>query len=219
MGSLGRPWLRRPLLIWVLLGLLSVSSGVRSFSDSSLWLPGAYQKLAPELRQAALKLEQTERCVKVLRGSLHDSTKSLDEAVFLLVCRDENRQTYSALANAQTLELTFLLPEVVAPPLEELTPEQQRAELAELKQQRFDQFQEACEQLFANKTRYMKNLVRIDQGSLVVKEEGEALSMVMPFDAVSLRGAPLQYQATCSSDASAAEVSLAITARKTDAGL
>ena len=91
----------------VLLALMAFASSLSAFEDSALWLPVSYQKLAPELRQAAKKMETLDSCQKVLRGYLHDSSHSIDDATFMIVCRAPNRKTHSALVDAHSLEVLY----------------------------------------------------------------------------------------------------------------
>lgn len=195
---------------WVTLFSLFMifSIPVAALNSSALWLPAAYQKLAPELRQAALKLEADERCEKVLRGSLHDSTRSLEEATFLLICRDPGRRTFSVLADANTLELEFPIAEI------QLAEEAVKSS-DEVLRERVELLRGECEQLFNQKTRFMKSLHRIDEGAPAVPEvEGEQISFFMPFDAQSLQGNPLRYEAICSSAAEAEAATFSIRARR-----
>lgn len=191
-----------------LLFLAALSAPAVALNDNALWLPQAYQALAPELRQAALKLESDERCKKLLRGSLHDSTRSLDEAVFLLVCRDVNRRTFSVLADANTLQMEYPVEQIVA-------AEEEVKSSDEVLNQRVDILKVECEQLFVQKTRFMKNLRRIDESSLGAPQiDGARISFVIPFDAQSLQGNPLRYEAICASEEIDQQASFAIKARK-----
>ena len=204
--------LGRPLLLNTLLMLAAGSASVAALDDEVLWLPASYQvKLAPELREAALRLEATERCERLMRGSLHDSTRGIDNAVFLLVCRDTQHKTYSVLADANTLELTYVVPPE-PPAVEE---EQPQPDAAELLRARVDALRQECEQLFVRKTRFMKKLKRVQAGSEdpQVDEQG-AITIYIPFDAESLQGKPLNYAAECSSAAPGAPASFVIKARK-----
>ena len=194
----------------LLLGSMSASA----LDDNVLWLPASYQmKLAPELRQAALKLEATERCARVLRGSLHDSTRGIEHAVFLLVCRDPQMKTFSVLADANTLELTLVVPEKEE--VSEAEQEEPQPDPAEILKARIDALRQECEELFVRKTRFMKKLKRVEVARTdpQVDEQGD-IRLSIPFDAESLQGKPLNYVAECSSAAEEAPATFVIKPRK-----
>ncbi|MBR9911858.1 MAG: hypothetical protein GYB33_16055 [Gammaproteobacteria bacterium] len=179
-----------------------------ALDNNALWLPAKYQKLQPKLRQAALKLEATDRCDRLLRGSLHESSQGLDGAVFLLVCRDTEFKTYAVLADANTLEFAYV------------KYGQSMAGLASgdsdpLLEERLQQLRLECDKLFDRKTRFMKNLQRFDDGQpQMTRGEEQELSLFINFDAESMQGNLLNYQATCTSTQVDSPISFTIRARK-----
>ncbi len=183
---------------------LSVSSA--AFEDSALWLPSSYQKLAPELRQAAKKLEATDSCDKVLRGYLHDSSRSLEEAVFLLVCRAPDRKTFSVLADAHSLELKYPL----------AVDKKPRQYLAADMKVRVDKVWKACQTLYKTKTKFMRNLDTLTAGQPQpeVDDFSGAVGFDIDFDAESLQGTTLKYRANCYSPDDKTQPKLTIRARK-----
>lgn len=186
---------------------LTLSGNALAFDDKSLWLPASYQKLAVQLRQSALKLEATERCDKVLRGTLHDSSQGLDQAVFLLICRDRARKTFSALADANTLELSYPF----APPEPLIEP----ADIAQQLQTRMDAMWEPCQTLYQSKTRFMRNLTRLTKEKPVPEvSDDQVLSLNIDFDAETAQGRPLHYRAVCQSADDGAPVEMKIRARQ-----
>jgi len=192
----------------VFLTLMIFASSLSAFEDSALWLPVSYQKLAPELRQAAKKMEALDSCQKVLRGYLHDSSLSIDDATFMIVCRGPDRKTHSALVDAYSLEVLY--PIVVEVPEPEPEPDLE----AELKA-RVEGVWKACEVQYQAKTRFMRNLKTLTEGQPdpVVDEEG-MVSFTVDFDAESLQGAALKYRATCQSPDDETPPKLKILARK-----
>tara|TARA_B100000446_G_C10490458_1_gene319404 strand:- start:326 stop:916 length:591 start_codon:yes stop_codon:yes gene_type:complete len=191
---------------WIAAAFFSLSLCAGAFEDSALWLPASYQKLAPELRQAAKKLEATETCDKVLRGYLHDSSRSMEEAVFLLVCRAPDRKTFSVLADAHSLELKYPL----------AVKKKAKQPVAVDVQKRVDTVWKACQTLYKDKTKFMRNLETLTEGQPhpEVDATGGAVGFVVDFDAESLQGATLRYRASCSSPDDKTPPKLVIRARK-----
>jgi hypothetical protein len=194
-------------LMAVLSGLLLIlasSASVQAVENDALWLPGSYTKLAHKLRRAALKLEATPRCDKVLRGSLHESTQGMEQAVFLLVCRDPERKTFSVLADANSLELTYMVP------LDET-----KVYVGKELRKRVAAVWEDCEAKFESKTRFMRKLKRLQEGrpDPQAKATGE-VGFDIDFDAQTLQGKPLLYRAHCFSPDEETAATLKIRARK-----
>ena len=191
----------------IFLALMTFVSNLSAFEDSALWLPTSYQNLAPELRQAAKKMELKESCEKVLRGYLHDSSHSIDDATFMIVCRSPDRKTHSVLVNAQSLEVHY-------PIAVEAPAEPERDLEAELKA-RIEVVWKACEAQYQKKTRFMRNLITLTEGrpDPVVDEDG-TISFSVDFDAESLQGAALKYRAPCRSVDDETPPKLSILARK-----
>lgn len=176
-----------------LMGALLLAAGyAQAFNEHSLWLPGKYQQqLAPELRQAAMKVEAEERCQTLLRGSLHDSSKSVDDARFLFVCRDPQGTTFPVIVDAQTLEISYRESGSTDGLL--ASGDSEKAKAA-----RLSQVKTQCKALFEKNTQRMKGMQRLeslDQAIHVAK--GGELVMSYAFDALSPTGHPLQYRAVC----------------------
>ncbi len=191
---------------WIAAVLFIFSLSAGAFEDSALWLPASYQKLAPELRQAAKKLEATETCDKVLRGYLHDSSRSVDDAVFLLVCRAPDRKTFSVLADAQSLELKYPL----------AVKKKAEQPVAVDVKKRVDTVWAECQALYKTKTKFMRSLDTLTQGQPhpEVDADGSAVGFEIDFDAESLQGAALRYRAKCHSPDDKTPAKLTIRARK-----
>ena len=175
-----------------------------AFEDSALWLPVSYQTLKPELRQAAKKMEAMDSCQKVLRGYLHDSSTSQENATFMIVCRAPDRKTHSVLVDAHSLEVEY--------PLAVDTAKQYVG--AEL-QARVDKVWKTCQAQYKTKTKFMRNLKTLTKGQ-PEPEVGEngAVTLSIVFDAESLQGSPLKYRAKCHSPDDKTPAKLNIMARK-----
>ena len=191
--------LRIPTLVL----LLAMNSVAMAFDQRALWLPSSYKKLAPELRQAALKAEATDQCVKLIRASLHESTTGLDQAAFLLVCKDSNNKTFPIIADANTLDFTYLVVEPQGPSEEELL------------QERITRVWQECQVLFQQKTRLMRNMQRLSEDQPTHQlDEQNLLTMDIDFDAENIKGDPLRYRATCSSHDQESPATIRIRSRR-----
>ncbi|MGH1370538.1 MAG: hypothetical protein ACRBBW_00780 [Cellvibrionaceae bacterium] len=179
-------------------------SPLQAFEDSALWLPVSYQKLKPELRQAAKKMESMDSCQKVLRGYLHDSSTSLEDAVFMIVCRAPDRKTHSVLVDANSLEVEY-----------PLAVDTEKQYVGVDLQARVDKVWKACQAQYKTKTKFMRNLKTLttSQPDPEVGEAG-AVTLSIDFDAESLQGSPLRYRAKCHSPDDKTPAKLSIVARK-----
>ena len=197
--------------------LLFFSVALAPFSmavnDRDLWLPASYKHLVPEFRKSALKLEETERCVRVISGKLKEST-ARTEPVFILKCKNRDNKNYVALVNSKSLEINYpnrdleaerdaKIAQIEADRIAEIA-RLEAEEIARLEAERIASIQskyEECDGLYKAKTRYMKNMKELSRTEPDPAElsEGKA-SMVFDFDAVTLQGKKLNYRATCHID-------------------
>ncbi len=180
---------RRSVLRALVVSLLS--GGAWAVDEAVLWLPLSQQKLYPRLYQLALQLENTPRCEKVISGKLHEASQASGAMRFFFVCRDDEFRSYSVLADPH--RDSFEYPLQIMPPERDLAAER-RALLQFGRQQ--------CESLFADKTRYMRELTRLtpalnDVEFDPVGSPADGWQFQVDFDAVDLQRRPLQYRALC----------------------
>lgn len=168
---------------------------------AELWLPASHQQLMPRLRQAAEKVEATAACEQVMQGSLHSASEDAGTPVFALVCRDVRRYTYPVFVDAGSLEVTY--PAGV--------PSGSLWDWSTIERRR--QGTEACETLFAEQTRHMLQLQRLQGRKPWTRDDGEVFRLVIDFDARTPQGQPLHYRAECRL-AGPDEASLVIRARR-----
>lgn len=169
---------------WIALALsVCFSGGVLALNAQSLWLPTSYQELAPSLRKMALAVEDDERCVKVLRGSLHKSSQR-QSPVFSITCRGADRRTFAVIVDGLTSEMEF---QGDAP-----------VEIKGFDEKRIQAAWEKCEEYLQKKTRFMHQMKRLKQGRPTPdSSQLGAVTFVLDFDAEDLQGKPLHYRATC----------------------
>lgn len=90
-------------LISIALGSFSLSS--RAFNNDSLWLPKRFEHFRPLLVSAALDLEVSERCAKVISGEMSRAHSTPSMPAFVVVCKDHNNRSYTTVVKKSTDEL------------------------------------------------------------------------------------------------------------------
>jgi len=159
------------------------SASVFAVGALSLWLPASYQDLAPGLRKMALAVEGDERCVKVVRGTLHASSQR-QTPVYNITCRGADRRTFAVIVDGLTAEMKF---QGDAP-----------AVIRGFDEKRIQAAWQKCEEYLQKKTRFMHNMKRLQQGRPTPDSTHVgAVTFLLDFDAEDLQGKPLQYRATC----------------------
>jgi len=170
--------------LWGALVLSVCLSGkVMALNAQALWLPASYQELAPSLRKMALAVEEDERCVKVLRGSLHASSKR-EAPIYNITCRGADRRTFAVIVDGLSADMEF---QGDAP-----------VEIRGFDEKRIQAAWQKCEEYLQKKTRFMHNMKRLQQGRPTPDgSQLGAVTFVLDFDAEDLQGKPLRYRATC----------------------
>jgi len=176
------PLFKRPL--WALLALsVCASANVFAVDAQSLWLPASYQELAPGLREIALAVEADERCVKVMRGTLHASSQR-HIPVYNITCRGADRRTFAVVVDGLTADMEF---QGDAP-----------VEIKGFDEKRIQAAWQKCEVFLQKKTRFMHSMKRLQQGRPAPdSSQLGAVTFILDFDAEDLQGKPLHYRATC----------------------
>lgn len=175
------PW--RKASICLILVCASVSPTVYGVNDLDLWLPSTYRDLMPQLRKAALAVEATEECEKVMQAGLYEPSRKAEVPQFRLLCRDASRRSYAILVDSNTLDMTF--------------PGRKPAAKGFSSKVIASSWRN-CEEQLQRKTRYMKNMVLLTQGMPEPDtSEPEKLKLVVDFDAESVQRQALHYRATC----------------------
>lgn len=174
-------WLRVSALFFVVLAMTSPRT--LAVEDLDLWLPASARDLMPQLRKAALAVEATEECAKLMQAGLYEASRKAEVPLFLMLCRDADRRSYAVLVNSQTLDMTF--------PGRKPAPKGFSNKIIASNWRN-------CQDQLQRKTRYMKNMVLLTQGMPEPdSSEPDKLTLAVDFDAESLQRQPLHYRATC----------------------
>ncbi len=185
-----------------LLGCVLSAPVFAEVDDKRLWLPGGkYATLFFELRKAAEAAEGLERCVTVLRGTVDLDRSSVQHPIYRILCRQENGRSYNEMVDGKTFE-TLTTKALVSQEPNEVDheaarlAEEQRIENARL--ERIAALWAECETELKDKTRLMHDVVWLAEFPLEPDEYSESSAhFSVAFDAKSVEGALLQYQAQC----------------------
>lgn len=153
--------------------------------DRAMWLPIKYQSMASDLRDAAEKLESTEECERVIRASLKKPPKGGHAGTFLIICKDVQNETFSAMVDAASGDVT-------------LSSDIKKAKPLVIDAALRDKIYEDCDAAIQNKTQYMKSMEIMDGQRKKFKiEDNKVISYHVDFNAQSMSGESLKYRATC----------------------
>ncbi|GAA5316286.1 MAG: hypothetical protein AseanaTS_14900 [Candidatus Pelagadaptatus aseana] len=173
------PW-RKLSLFLVLLVATPTSWAV---NDLDLWLPSSMRDLMPQLRKAALAVEATEECSKLMQAGLYEPSRKAEVPKFRMLCRDANRRSYAVLVNSQSLEITY---------------PGRKPEVTTFNKKMVASIWRNCQQQLQQKTKFMNDMVLLTKGMPKPDtSEPGALTMLVDFDAKTMQGKPLRYRATC----------------------
>lgn len=76
---------------------LFVSVSAQAVNPDLLWLPKSYKYLTNRLQDAAIMMEESPRCQKVLGGKLHEGKSSAEKPHFTISCRDDKGVKYNEI--------------------------------------------------------------------------------------------------------------------------
>lgn len=199
------------LLFAVMLSMIYVPA--QAVPDSRLWLPGSYLIHMSKLKRAATLVEtEAHNCKKILRGGLQEDMSSRERPIFRIVCRNEDRRSFSLLING--VDMGVVDPKDPSRSLSFQQLREQRAREAELarlarEQERKQHFWTVCLERLEKRTTNMRELAwltreRPEPEVLPVKavadENDEPLSTIryqVDFDAKDMKGQPLRYRGVC----------------------
>lgn len=167
--------------------LLVLSPCALSINQDQLWLPRDYYRHFRALFDAAEMSEQTERCKYVIAGTLSQERSTKDHPVFVITCRDNERQTFAYIVDGLSLEILNR----PAPPDPELLAQQE----LELKLEK--QWLTCYEQLKL-RTQKLRGLSGFSQNlpAYELDQDKNPLFMV-DFNAAAEDGTALQFRAQC----------------------
>lgn len=164
-----------------------------SLDESRLWLPTSHNTLYLKLKEAALKAEQLDRCVTVLKGTIDREQSTKNHPIYRILCRQENRRSYNEMVDGLTMEtLTTVVPVDMPPTEEELL------RIAEEKEQRKRDSWSSCQDRLGEKVKFMAavNWIGENEGVPTVYDD-ERIEFVADFDGENMEGVPLKYTAIC----------------------
>lgn len=179
--------------------LLAVSSISHALDKERLWLPVKYQTLYLPLVKAASVAQALERCVTVVEGTLDLEQSKPSHPIYRIQCRQESGRTYNEMVDGVSFApLTTVT---------EIEPERAAEEVARQKRMAWQK----CQTPLIDRTRLMQGLVwQTEIGELVEPQvySEEEVRFSVNFDARSMRGESLYYNAECTVRNGSAEVVL-----------
>lgn len=167
-----------------------------ALDEKRLWLPSNYEHLYLDLKKSAISVEASDRCVRVLRGTLDfDTSVFPDDPVFRILCRGSNGRTYNEMVGPQKVWTES--------DIEENKVKQAKALL--LIQ---NEMQGKCDVRLAEETALFNTLQRKQSSFSLIKFEYSSFSddfivldphgvFQMDFDAMDMHEAKLEYRALC----------------------
>ncbi len=187
---------------FISIGLLAVChSMVFALDESRLWLARSHQIYYLPLVQSAQAAEAIDRCTEVLEGTLDLDQSTPGHPIFRILCRQPDGRSYNEMVDGLSFEtLTTPKPiEVVLTPEEEARIKREE----ELKRQqaiaqRKSKLWKMCEAQLQTRTKMMLDLTWLYEGQPEPVEYNEQdAAFEVNFNAKSIWGAELKYQARC----------------------
>ncbi|MBB6520773.1 hypothetical protein [Pseudoteredinibacter isoporae] len=96
--------LARCIFICSVLFYASFHAPVLKAADPYLWLPTSYKGKLPQLKQAVDVARENPRCSQVLKGTVNVDLSSQQVPVFKILCRDDERKTFSLLLDGTSFK-------------------------------------------------------------------------------------------------------------------
>jgi hypothetical protein len=190
-----RHWAKFKLSIIVCLVCATQTSA--AVDASRLWLPQSHENLQEDLVHAAKAAEELDRCTTVLEGTLDAEQTKPGKPVYRILCRQSDGRSYNEMVDGTTFEtLTTIVVKEKSSNKNDvsLKSEQAQAELVKRMAEAWDR----CNEEIKSATRMMIDLVVLTHG----RPESTAASpdervFVVAFDAKSIGGEALHYNAVC----------------------
>lgn len=160
--------------------------GEAVLDESKLWLPKKHESHYLKLKEVATLVANTKRCNKLLEATL-DLEKTTRMFVFYKVlCRDLDGRTYFETVDGKTTEILEEEKPTEEEPIEEKKPPH------EIK---FD----LCMDRLNKQTALMKDVKYLfEQPVKFDSRNDETLHFTLPFNAKTMQGTALKYNALCS---------------------
>ncbi|MGI1678727.1 MAG: hypothetical protein K6L75_08355 [Cellvibrionaceae bacterium] len=194
---------RAVISIALLIGL-SVSELAYAVDPSQLWLPRNYNRFMKELKQAVEVAEATDRCKKVIAGTVSTKDSVKEHPIFKITCRDEDRKTFPWLVDSKTMIIVNKPKEKVEKiteennvPLVMLTDEEKKVLL------RQEKVWSVCSYRLKRRVKHLRNLsLNTKKMPLPQLLENNGLMFEVEFSALAgidseIEGEKLSYKALC----------------------
>ena len=152
-----------------------------------LWLPRDYYRHFRSLYKAAEISEQTERCQYVIAGTLSQERSTKEHPVFIVTCRDQERQTFAYIVDGLSLDILNR----PAPPDPEMLAQQELQKEIEKKWM-------ACQEQIKKRTRGLRGIAWLGQETPEAKMDGDQIiGFEQDFNASDPNGYVLHFKARC----------------------
>jgi hypothetical protein len=157
-----------------------------AFNQDQLWLPRDYYRHLRALYKAAELSEQTERCQYVIAGTLSQERSTKDHPVFVVTCRDQERQTFAYIVDGLSMEILNRPP----PPDPELLAERELQLVLEKKWL-------ACYEQIKKRTQGLRAIAMNQDMPEAHMDNDNNIAFIVDFNATSMDGFALRYRANC----------------------
>ncbi len=182
---------------------MSLAVHCAALDESRLWLPKSHNGLQVKLFKAAKLAESFPACIEVMSGTLMLDASTPERPVFKIICRNEDRRTYTVLMDGIDYEYLNPLPVEVEP--EEAEPEVVDEEAERLAREaervvREAEYWRLCVEGLETKTRNMAGVQWLYQEPVepVFHDEEHFLATYeVPFDAKDIQGHDLKFRGIC----------------------
>jgi len=176
----------KPSLIFGLFVMLLVLEPVWAINQDQLWLPRDYYRHLRALYKAAEISEETERCAYVIAGTLSQERSTKEHPVFVITCRDQERQSFAYIIDGLTLDI---LNRPAAPDPELVAQKEMQLKLEKLWL--------ACYQQLKLRTQGLRATNLSQDLPEATMADDNHISFQVDFNATSIQGDTLHYQALC----------------------
>jgi len=166
--------------------LLTFTPFAFAINQDQLWLPRDYYRHFRSLTKAAEMSEQTERCDHVIAGTLSQERSTKDHPVFIVTCRDQERQTFAYIIDGLSLEILNRPP----PPDPEMVAEKEL-------QLKLEQYWLACYQQIKRRTQGLRGTNLSQDLPAAEMQDEENMQFHVDFNATSMQGHALHFRAEC----------------------
>ncbi len=177
----------KKLFIAILIATSIFPHTVLAINQDQLWLPRDYYRHFRSLYKAAEISEQTERCSYVIAGTLSQERSNKEHPVFVITCRDSQRQTFAYIVDGLSLEI---LNRPAAPDPEMLAQQELQKEI--------EKKWMACQEQIKKRTSGLRGIAWLGEELPEAKMEGKTIKgFEKDFNASSPNGYVLHFRANC----------------------